>query len=577
MSIINLAGVSWQYHEDDEPALRDIDLTIERGEFIGVIGGTGSGKSSLALVLRGIIPSFFEDGVFKGEVVVNGHDLARSDAQFSADEIGMVFQDAASQIFGTTVFQDASFGPCSLELPRAEVTRRVRTYLDLVRLRGKDERSPSALSGGEMQRLAIAGVLAMEPGILVLDEPVAELDPHGRRQVFDTLQEIRRSSDATVVLIEQDPDLIAHFADRVLLIEQGRIVRSGTPAEVFADAEGCLARGVFPPESALIGQRLAERYGVHFPTTPLSADQVVAALPDLVAPNRRPAYTAVPVEDTPVVLEAENVTFEYSPGTPVLDDVSVQVRAGEYVAVVGSNGAGKTTLTKHFNALRRPSSGVIRVQGRDIADTETAELAESIGYCFQNPDHQIFAPTVREEIEFGLKCQAVEEDERADRVQRIIEDFDLVALADSNPHSLGKGQRQKVALASILVLEPTILVIDEPTTGLDWAESGRILELIDSFHRRGTTVLAVTHDMRLVREHSTRTIAMSRGTVVFDGPTQDFFTHDELVRRADVEPTPLTTIAHAVADRAGLDPRTMPVTVDDLLTAIGEDLLAGAR
>lgn len=238
------------------------------------------------------------------------------------------------------------------------------------------------------------------------------------------------------------------------------------------------------------------------------------------------------------------------------------------MAIVGSNGAGKTTLSKHLNGLRRPTEGTVSINGRDIAGVDTAQIALEVGYCFQNPDHQIFSRTVVEEVMFGPQCQGVSDEVARDRATAMLERFGILALADVNPHSLGKGERQKVALASILVLEPRILVIDEPTTGLDWTECQQILDIIDGFRAAGTTVVAITHDMRLVRERASRVIAMSEGSIIFDGQPTAFFLQPEAMRDSDVEPPALSVIAAGIARQAGLDPRELPVALDDLVAHV---------
>ncbi|MGP3534105.1 ABC transporter ATP-binding protein [Microbacterium sp. RD1] len=560
--MIELQSVSFRYGEDLPLALDSVDLSIRAGEFVGVVGATGSGKSSLAYAIRGMIPSFFEDGEMSGRVIAAGYNVTESDAQFSADKLGMVFQDAASQAFGSTVLLDAAFGPVNLGLPRETVVERVRRYLDRVRLRSKIDQSPATLSGGETQRLAIAGVLATEPDLLILDEPVAELDPHGRKEVCDVLDELRATRGVTVVLIEQDPDLIARYADRVVVMDAGRIAMVGTPREVFGDAEACLRLGVYPPETAALAQRLPLPAAAGTPLTAGELEELVGPL--LTGDAKWEESPGRSDEAIDEVLALRGVSHRYPNGFEALRDVDLSIGSREYVAIVGTNGAGKTTLTKHFNGIRRPTAGVVVVAGADIADTSTPDLAMKIGYCFQNPDHQIFSSTVREEVEYGLKCQGIEEAARGPRVDRILEVFELSEFADTNPLNLGKGQRQKVALASILVLEPEVLVIDEPTTGLDWQECQQILDIIDEFHAAGTTVVAVTHDMRLVRERAQRVVAMSHGRIAYDGPSADFFFQDEVLREADIERTPLSEIATFVAERLGVPPAVLPRTVDGM-------------
>lgn len=560
MPIIEVTDVSWRYSDDGSDVLTRMKLTVDAGEFVGIMGPTGAGKSSLAQVVRGIIPGFHDEGRFIGRVVVNNVDVSQSDPQHTADDIGLVFQDAGSQIIGTRVIQDATLGPSNLGLDRDTIYARARRYLEKVRLGGLEERPSSALSGGQMQRLAIAGVLAMEPKVLVLDEPVAELDPVGRREVAQILSDLRTNDGATVILIEQDPELVAQFCDRVLLVHEGRIVREGTPREVFADPQLCLEFGVYAPEAAVLAQ-LVVGAGTSVPDIPLTAAELMQVV------QIDESKLGVVQEATPLPLEAsaagasvevENLTFSYDGSTPVLSDVSLSVRAGEYLAIVGSNGAGKTTLTKHLNGLRRPSSGSVRINGRDIAKVGTSQIALEIGYCFQNPDHQIFSKTTVEEVMFGLQCQGVHDDEARRRAMEILHTFGMTDVAEHNPHSLGKGERQKIALASILVLEPPIAVIDEPTTGLDWTEAQEILDLIDRFNSNGSTVLAVTHDMRLVRDRASRVVAMSRGQIVFDGKPVDFFLDNEAMALADVEPPAVSEVLGMLVRQTGVSATELP-------------------
>ncbi|MDZ4046362.1 MAG: energy-coupling factor transporter ATPase [Rhodoglobus sp.] len=569
MPLIDIRNVTWRYGEDLEPALRDVSLAVNAGEFLGIMGATGAGKSSLAQAIRGIIPSFHEEGVFEGEVVVDGVNVTGSDAQHTAREIGMVFQDASSQIIGTTVLQDVTFGPANLGLDRGTILERSRAYLSRVRLAGREQRASSALSGGQIQRLAIAGVLAMEPGVLVLDEPVAELDPVGRREVCEILEELKSAGKATVVLIEQDPELISHFADRVAIMAHGRIELVGTPREVFRQADACLALGVYPPEAALLSEAISSS------TVALTAPELLESI-TLDARAALPAPAARPSpEQGEVVLELRDLSFAYKADEWVVNKANLQVRSGEYLAIVGSNGAGKTTLVKHLNGLRRPTVGTVLVNGRDIAKRETADIAQEVGFCFQNPDHQIFASTVLEEAAFGLTCRGVSPDEARPQALEMLKRFGIGDLTDANPHSLGKGQRQKIALASIVVLEPKILVIDEPTTGLDWAECQQILDIIDTIRDGGTTVVAVTHDMRLVRERASRAVAMSRGEIIYDGGSAEFFSEDELMRRADVEPTTLSVLTREIAASIGVDVAAMPVSVADFVRQYGPALTQG--
>lgn len=569
MPLVEVSNVTWRYTEESRDVLHDVSLTIAAGEFLGIMGATGAGKTTLAEVIRGIIPGFHEEGKFSGTVVVGNVDVAQSEPQRTADDIGMVFQDAGSQIVGTSVLQDATFGPANLGLDRGTVLERARNYLARVKLSGLEQRPSSALSGGQQQRLAIAGVLAMEPRVLVLDEPVAELDPIGRREVAAILTELRQVGGATVILVEQDPEIVAQFCDRVVIVADGVIARQGTPVEVFADPAACLDLGVYVPEAAILDQRLrGTSNGGQIALTPEQFLGKFTVRAGTAGSAPEPAVRVGQPASAPIVVELRNVSFSYDGRVEVLTNASLQIESGEYVAIVGSNGAGKTTLSKQLNGLRRPSSGTVLINGRDIAGVDTSQIALEVGYCFQNPDHQIFSKTVLEEVMFGPSCQGMDEQEARSRAEAMLARFGIGELAEVNPHSLGKGERQKVALASILVLEPAILVIDEPTTGLDWTECQQILDIIGGFRDSGTTVIAITHDMRLARERASRVVAMSHGSIIFDGEPAQFFLEEDVMRRADVEPPALSVITAGIARTAGLDPRRLPVALDDLVTEL---------
>lgn len=566
MSIIEASGISWRYEDDEPDVFNSLDLTVHAGEFIGIMGPTGSGKTSLALTLRGIIPSFQEEGNFSGQVIVNGINVSESDAQYTAGDIGLVFQDAGSQIIGTRVIQDATLGPSNLGLERDVVFARARKYLSRVKLGGLEERPSSDLSGGQMQRLAIAGVLAVEPKVLILDEPVAELDPVGRREVAEILVELKEHDGATVILIEQDPELVAKFCDRVILLSHGRIVKEGTPREVFSNPAECIEYGVFAPEAAVLAQEIFGK-NESIKDIPLTADELLecievsdAALEPLA---KEKEYNSEREGKTEAIA-LKGVDFSYEDGNQILGAIDLSINKGEYVALVGSNGAGKTTLTKLLNGLRRPQKGAVYINGRDIANTSTSQIALDVGYCFQNPDHQIFSSSTLSEVMFGLECRGIEGDDATKQAERVLEQFGLKELANENPNSLGKGERQKIALASVLVLNPPIVVIDEPTTGLDWTEAQEILNLIDEINRNGSTVLAVTHDMRLVRDRASRVLAMSAGNIIFDGRPVDFFLDKESMQKADVEPPVFSEILSHLRKKRAISPDLLPADFHDL-------------
>jgi energy-coupling factor transport system ATP-binding protein len=560
MAYIEISNLSWRYRENSPDVLKNVNLSINKGDFFGIMGATGSGKSSFALAVRGLIPAFFEEGKLQGKVVIGDIEVTKSDANLLADKIGMVFQDASSQILGTTVHQDVAFGPSNLCYPKERVLELVDRYLQKVRLTDKSDRSPAMLSGGEMQRLAAAGVLCMEPSILVLDEPAAELDPRGKDELCVMLDDLRKEQDITIILIEQDPELIVRYSDRVAIFNHGEVALLGSPREVFSNTEKCIEMGVFPPEIVQLAHSLTSDYKQNFSPLPLTSGEMHEQVLAKIAARGQGAkqiYVADKEKTTKLLeisetfIKIENLSHIYSSTAEkvtALKNINLSITAGEYVTIIGSNGAGKTTLTKHLNGLLQPTTGKVYYRGEDVAKKQTAELSTEIGYGFQNPDHQIFSKTVHEEIAFGLVNLGMNEEEINDRVSRVL---DLVGLGDVstiNPYNLGKGERQKVALASTIVLEPKTLVIDEPTTGLDWIESKRVLNLIHELNKKGTTVIVVTHDMRIVREYATRVIAMNAGEIVFDGTPYELMSSPEVFKVTNVGMTPVFHLYYSLSE-----------------------------
>jgi len=585
MSIVEVRNVSWKYDPEEQQVLKDISLEIEPKEFIGIMGPTGAGKSSLALVLRGLIPDFFEEGEFEGKAFVSGIQVSGSSPQLFADVVGSVFQDASSQILGTTVYDDIAFGPCNLGLPKEEVLERVNTYLNKLRLEDKRTRKPDSLSGGEMQRLVSAGALCMEPKVLIMDEPAAELDPKGRKDLCEILDDLRQGKDITVVLIEQDPELIVQYSSRIGLMSKGKIVAWGKPREVFKNVDLCVKIGVAPPEMVWLAHVLKTQKNIVLPILPITTLEMFETLLSMLKVQAGSSGESTPISktyqykpfqkeggETPLY-EIENLVHSYKTANGsfnALDSVTLNIYRGDYITLIGTNGAGKTTFTKHINNILTPTSGTVKLKGENIKGRDTSEFLTEVGYCFQNPDHQIFSKTVKEEIAYGLINLGFSQDIIDKKVDDILELMGLLDVKDENPFNLGKGERQKIAIASTIVLEPEFLVIDEPTTGLDWCESNKILELIETLHKRGMTILAVTHDMRIVREYSSRVVAMNAGHIVYDGDTTGLLDYQELFLSANINLPPILELYHLLKSRfPGVDGKTIR-TIEDMGELIKE-------
>jgi energy-coupling factor transporter ATP-binding protein EcfA2 len=494
----------------------------------------------------------------RGDVWVAGHNTKTQPVAELATQVGVVFQDSESQLFNMTVEDEVAFGLESLGLPLEEIERRAGWALDAVGLADLGARSPAHLSGGQQRRLAIASVLAMQPGILVLDEPLGGLDPAMRRAVLDVIAELRRRG-STVVMATQDADAVPGLADRVIVLDAGRIVMEGTPHQVLGGVAGLHALGIDTSQMAELSQCLGLQPAC------LTVEQAFAALSgdgrgwsweDALAPGLAPWEPQTQPERSTMspdltafkcpAIAFDDVWYRYEGGAQALAGVELGIDAGEVVALIGANGSGKTTLAKHVNGLLRPQRGHVRVAGRDTRRQSTGELARRVGYVFQSPDQQLFAPTLREEIAFGPRNLGLDRAEINRRVEAALALFDLAPLADLSPATLGYGQRRLVTLAAVHAMQPEVLILDEPTLGLDRRLTARLVEWMVDLGRTGTTVLLITHDMRLAGV-AARCIAMNRGQVSLDAPMAQIFSHAERLAEAGIAAPPIVELGRRLS------------------------------
>lgn len=530
----------FRYRHAPQPILSEVDLKVRSGEFVVIVGGAGSGKTTLCYCLAGIIPHFIQ-GAYRGAVRIGGRNIAELSLPAIATEVGFLFQRPENQLFNSTVAEEVAFGPENLRLSRAAVQDRVAKSLAQVGMNGFEKRRSDSLSGGEIQRVALASVLAMEPQLLILDQPTAELDPGGRKQLYEYLGQIIRSGGQTVVMVADYLEDALPFATRLVLLHEGQIVRDGPLDEAVLDDELFSSafrvpvnagrgrpKGIARREATVDSSENGEGRN-HEDTKaprnlgdPLCLGALVVGYPGawfsspMVAAGRRGNCC----ESKPVVLQTRELSFRYPNSSCwALRDVDITFRQGEIVAIIGGNGAGKTTLAKHFIGLLRPTIGQVMVGGRDARGFSTARLSDSVGYMFQNPDHQLFCDSVYEEVAFSLKVRKAPKEWIAERVGGMLEELGLSAIRDRHPYTLSGGQRQRLALASILVHKPAVLIVDEPTAALNWQDATEILELLALFNKDGGTVVIITHDLDAVARYTTRTVVMGSGEVKLDGPT----------------------------------------------------------
>ena len=538
------------YHDGDAPALRDITFQLSTGDLLVVMGASGAGKSTLCRCLNGIIPHFVK-GDFQGDVQVLGQSTADLRVADCARRVGLVFQDFESQLFATNVALEVAFGAESLGLPRAEIDARVGRLLSLVGLSGCAHRRPASLSGGEKQRLAIAASLATDPSVIVLDEATSDLDPLGKSAVFDIARTLTTPpAERAVVFAHHDPEEALRAA-RVLLLAEGRPVGLDSPDRVLSDPERLAEHGVMALPATAVFQALAleER-----PCREAQAAELLRRrglrIPDQAAAAWSARDRARSERYGAPIVQVRGVTHRYDGDGPALSDVSLTLRRGEYVAIIGQNGSGKTTLVKHFNGLLRPAEGEVLIDGEPTRSQTLRALAQRVGYVFQNPDHQIFAPTVSEEVAFAPRNFGLHPEEVGARVSESLAAVGFSGREEDDPFSLTKGERQRVAVASVLAGRPDVLIFDEPTTGLDDRESRSMMALIDDLNRRGHTIVLVTHAMWLAAEYAHRVIVMHRGNVVLDAPARTAFEQVAALREAAIIPPQVVRLSQLLGATA---------------------------
>ncbi len=485
-------GISFRYAGRPRPAFADVSFRLEPGECLLVVGPSGSGKSSLALALAGLVPQEFP-GDWSGRLTVAGLDPTTAPRAVVAARVGIVFQDPASQLVMDRVEDDVAFGLENLGWDPAAMRARVPEALALVGLAGFERRRSTTLSGGEQQRLALAGVLAPRPGVLVLDEPTANLDPPGARAFAERLAELRRRRAATIVLVEHRVELAWPLADLVLALgEDGRPIELGRPDEVLARSRERLARA-----------------GIWLPEDGATAPAVALPGPDGRIPERS-------------VVEATELVFSYDRRTPTLGPLSIGLGRGERVALVGPNGSGKSTLGRLLVGLLRPGGGRVRIAGpgrtrqppADPARLPAAELARRAGYVFQDPEQQFLTTRVVDEVMVGLRAE--ERAAAAALMERI--GLPLAAFGDRSPYTLSGGEQRRLSLACALVRRPALLVLDEPTFGQDRRGYEGLLAILAERVEAGCAVLAATHDERFVADFARRVVRLEGGRIVEDRP-----------------------------------------------------------
>jgi energy-coupling factor transport system ATP-binding protein len=516
--LIRIEGLIFYYGDTTHPALKNINLEVGEGEFVLVTGPSGGGKSSLGRCLNGLIPHFYGGKIY-GRVLIDGMDTRQQSTKELASRVGFVFQDPENQLVSLDVEREIAFGLENLAFPRDLIAKRVEESLDTLGIAHLRYRQLGELSGGEKQKVAIASVLALHPGILILDEPTSELDPKGAEEVLSVVTRLNDELGLTVILVEHRLDRVLQYADRLIVLDKGMVAVDGEVRDVITNRYSELSRiGIGVPPMIRLVQELRER-GIKIDKVPLTIKEGRAII-------RKALENTTATQDTngdsgqevagPLV-EVKRLWYTYPSGTSALRNINLKIGEAEFVTIMGRNASGKTTLAKHFNRLLMPTKGRIKVSGIDTRDATVAELARKVGFVFQNPNDHLFADTVFDEISFTLKNLGFSHGEIKLRTAEVLKRFELKEYKDKYPRSLSGGERQRVALASVLVTRPKVLILDEPTRGMDYRLKSELMRFLEEYRAEGNTVILITHDVEIVAEYADRVILLSEGKVIVDG------------------------------------------------------------
>jgi energy-coupling factor transporter ATP-binding protein EcfA2 len=471
--MITLESVSYSYPRTARAAMSDLTLDLAKGECVMVCGHSGSGKTTLCLAAAGILEHEY-GGKKAGRILVAGKDVRDyRDLSDISSNVGILFDDPDSQLIFTTVEEEILSALERRGFSAEEVEERLARVLEVTQLTSLKDRPPHALSGGQKQRVVLATTLALGTDILILDEPTSELDEQGTENIVSLLKDLK-AQGKTILLVEQKFRKMAGLVDRLVILEDGKIRTEGIPASVLEDE---VARRILIPDFSGIRNGCVKNEGV-----------------------------------TPVI-HTEGLTFSYGEGE-ALSGVDLDIYPGEFVAIVGENGSGKTTLVKHFIGLLRPGNGTVIVDGKDAATAPVATLAHSVGLVFQNPDHMFFADSVFEEVAFGVDNLGIPDREKV--VSNALSSVRLSDARDLYPRWLSRGERQRLAIACVLAMQPAVLVLDEPTTGLDGTESREIIEILKQLQHNGHTIIMITHSREIAEECAARVVRMEHGRIISD-------------------------------------------------------------
>jgi energy-coupling factor transporter ATP-binding protein EcfA2 len=576
---VEIHNLTFRYDGETNPTLKNLSLKVNRGELVLLCGPTGSGKTTLALSLNGLVP-YTTGGDLTGSIEVCGLNPESYPTPTMATKIGLVFQDPEGQLCTLFLEDEIAFGPENLMIAPDELLKRVNELLDLIELGSMRLESVFELSGGQKQKVNIASVLAMQPELLVFDMPTANLDPVGSAEVFKVIRRLVTEREITCIVIENRLDDLVPLADRVVVLDMdGGIAFDGSPQEVFMNAEDIMGTlGVEIPQVIEVEMELKKRYETasEDKSISLTIEQEIKRMETLLKKHQISVLSGkngnkpdkVSGDEKPIVV-VDDVHFSYRKGAEVLKGISFAMKKGELLAIVGNNGSGKTTMAKQLVGLLHPTHGRVEVCGMDVSKANISDIASKAAYVFQYPEHQFVAQgsAVYDEIAFNMRMAGYQDIVIKERVDKLIDLFRLNGKEQVSPFELSGGEMRTLSVACMLSMEPELLILDEPTYGQDRRRIKGLMQRLGELRQDGTSVIMISHDMRLVAEYATSVALFHQGKLLFFGDPHELFYKPDLLKLAALKEPPVCTMVDLLATR-GIPLQRNIITVPELFNAI---------
>ncbi|MDR3960355.1 MAG: ABC transporter ATP-binding protein [Streptococcus sp.] len=543
-AMIELKDFSFQYKAQSEPTLKNLNLTIYKGEKVLIVGPSGSGKSTIGQCLNGIIPNIYE-GTSSGQFLIQGKEAFDLSIYEKSHLVSTVLQDTDGQFIGLSVAEDLAFALENDMVELGTMKERVQSWAERLDLMKLLDHRPQDLSGGQKQRVSLAGVLIDESPILLFDEPLANLDPKSGQDIIDLIDQIHEEQGTTTIIIEHRlEDVLYRPVNRVILINQGQVLFNGQPDDLLRTtllAENGIREPLYLTTLRQLGQDINQLEHLDR-LEDIELTGVNRSIPD-------PEASFTKTGETEELLKLEQIRFAYQENYPILKNISLSIPKGQRLAIVGKNGAGKSTLAKAICGFIT-TEGEYTSRGEDIKQESVKERAERVGYVLQNPNQMISTNMIFDEVALGLRLRGILEEEIKERVYQALKTCGLYEFRKWPVSALSYGQKKRVTIASILVLGPEILVLDEPTAGQDQRNYTDIMEFLDSLQEKGHTIVMITHDMQLMLDYSDRALVVSDGQILADLSPAELFTHPDILQEANLKETSI----FALANRLGMDP-----------------------